>query len=144
MILHAQLEKDCFVIGRFSLCALLLLNDSRYPWFILVPQREGITEIHQLTAADQQQLMRESCLLAAWIEKEFNADKINVAALGNMVPQLHIHHIVRYKTDPAWPAPVWGKFPAVPYDTAAVAEIVAKLEGLQLFVSTELTISPDH
>lgn len=133
MILHPQLEKDCFVVGHLPLCALLLLNDSQYPWFILVPQREGITEIHQLTEADQQQLMRESCQLAALIESEFNADKINVAALGNMVPQLHIHHIVRYKTDPAWPAPVWGKFPAIPYDAGVVAEVVAKLRGLPSF-----------
>ena len=115
MILHPQLEKDCFVVGRFPLCVLLLINDANYPWFILVPQRESITEIHQLTDEDQQQLIRESSMLAACIEKEFNADKINVAALGNMVPQLHIHHIVRYKTDPAWPAPVWGKLEATPY-----------------------------
>jgi len=115
MVLHPQLEKDCFVVGRFPLCVLLLINDANYPWFILVPQRENITEIHQLTDEDQQQLMRESSMLAACIEKEFNADKINVAALGNMVPQLHIHHIVRYKSDPAWPAPVWGKLEAVPY-----------------------------
>ena len=115
MILHTQLEKDCFVIGRFPLSLLLLINDANYPWFILVPQREGITEIHQLSEDDQQQLMRESSMLAAAIEKEFNADKINIAALGNMVPQLHIHHIVRYKTDSAWPAPVWGKLSAIPY-----------------------------
>ncbi|PJA33790.1 MAG: diadenosine tetraphosphate hydrolase [Zetaproteobacteria bacterium CG_4_9_14_3_um_filter_53_7] len=115
MILHPQLEKDCFVVGQLSLCTVLLMNDSSYPWFILVPQREGITEIHQLSEEDQQQLMRESSQLAAVIEKEFNADKINIAALGNMVPQLHIHHIVRYRTDPAWPAPVWGKFPNESY-----------------------------
>ena len=115
MILHPQLEKDCFVIGQLPLCALLLMNDANYPWFILVPQRENITEIHQLSDEDQQQLMRESSQLAAVIEKEFNADKINIAALGNMVPQLHIHHIVRYKSDPAWPAPVWGKLEAIPY-----------------------------
>ena len=115
MILHPQLEKDCFVIGRLPLSLLLLINDANYPWFILVPQREDITEIHQLSDKDQQQLMRESSQLAAVIEKAFNADKINVAALGNMVPQLHIHHIVRYKSDPAWPAPVWGKVEAIPY-----------------------------
>ena len=131
MILHPQLEKDCFVIGQFPLCALLLMNDSNYPWFILVPQREGITEIHQLSEADQQQLMRESSMLAAVIEKEFNADKINIAALGNMVPQLHIHHIVRYKTDPAWPAPVWGKFPSSPYDDEKV-RLICKDIGMQL------------
>jgi diadenosine tetraphosphate (Ap4A) HIT family hydrolase len=109
------------VIGHFSLSVLLLMNDANYPWFILVPQRENITEIHQLSEQDQQQLMKESSQLATCIEKEFNADKINFAALGNMVPQLHIHHIVRYKSDPAWPAPVWGKLPASPY-TAADAE----------------------
>ncbi|GAV21057.1 HIT domain protein [Mariprofundus micogutta] len=127
MILHPQLEKDCFIVGQFKLCTLLLLNDSNYPWFILVPQREGITEIHQLSEADQQQLMRESSMLASCIEKEFNADKINIAALGNMVPQLHIHHIVRYKSDPAWPAPVWGEFPAKSYDSAKANEMMTVL-----------------
>ena len=115
MILHPQLKQDCFVIGSFPLSVLLLLNDSRYPWFILVPQRPDIHEIHQLPEADQQQLMRESSLLAECIETEFKADKINVAALGNVVPQLHIHHIVRYRSDPAWPAPVWGKLSALAY-----------------------------
>ncbi|ATX81267.1 Diadenosine tetraphosphate (Ap4A) hydrolase [Mariprofundus ferrinatatus] len=129
MILHPQLEKDCFVVGQLPLCAVLLMNDSNYPWFILVPQREGVTEIHQLPEADQQQLIRESCMFASVIEKEFGADKINIAALGNMVPQLHIHHIVRYKTDPAWPAPVWGKFPASPYDeerSRQICEVIGK------------------
>jgi len=123
MILHPQLEKDCFVVARLPLCAVLLMNDANYPWFILVPQREGITEIHQLSEKEQQQLMRESSQLAAVIESEFKADKINIAALGNMVPQLHVHHIVRYKTDPAWPAPVWGKFPAAPYEEKKVRQI---------------------
>jgi len=144
MILHPQLEKDCFVIGCFPLCAVLLLNDANYPWFILVPQREGISEIHQLSDTDQQQLMRESSLLAACIETAFNADKINIAALGNMVPQLHVHHIVRYKTDPAWPAPVWGKLPAIPYSADAIADIVAKFEGLQSFAHTTIPILSNH
>jgi len=117
MILHPQLQKDCFIVGEFPLCLLLLLNDSNYPWFILVPQREDISEIHQLSKNDQQQLMHESSALAECIEQTFKADKINVAALGNMVPQLHVHHIVRYTTDIAWPAPVWGKVSAIPYST---------------------------
>lgn len=116
-ILHDQLRNDCFVVGQFPLSLLLMLNDSNYPWFILVPQRAGITEMHQLREPEQQQLMRESSLLAATIEQLFNADKINIAALGNLVPQLHIHHIVRYRTDPAWPAPIWGAAPAVPYSS---------------------------
>ena len=130
MILHPQLEKDCFVIGRLPLSAVLLMNDANYPWFILVPQREGITEIHQLTEEDQQQLMRESSQLAVAIEKEFKADKINVAALGNVVPQLHVHHIVRYKTDPAWPAPVWGRVPAKPYAENEMIDISSRLRPL--------------
>ncbi len=130
MILHPQLEQDCFIVGQFPLSALLLLNDSQYPWFILVPQREDVSEIHQLSASDQQQLMRESSLLAACIEKEFKADKINIAALGNMVPQLHIHHIVRYKNDPAWPAPVWGKATAVPYSGHLAASLCTNMYRL--------------
>jgi len=127
MILHPQLAQDCFIVGQFPLSALLLLNDSQYPWFILVPQRQDVSEIHQLSASDQQQLIRESSLLAACIEKEFKADKINIAALGNMVPQLHIHHIVRYKNDPAWPAPVWGYATAVPYSGQLAASLCANM-----------------
>jgi len=130
VILHPQLKQDCFIVGQFPLSALLLLNDRMYPWFILVPQRENVSEIHQLAESDQQQLMRESSLLAACIEQEFKADKINIAALGNMVPQLHIHHIVRYKTDPAWPAPVWGNRPAVPYNESDARFLCARLQYL--------------
>ncbi len=113
--LHPQLAKDCVELGRFDLCRLLLMNDSLYPWFILVPDREGISEIFQLAETDQRLLMRESLQLARTIHAAFQADKLNIAALGNVVPQLHIHHIVRYRNDPAWPAPVWGKLPARPY-----------------------------
>jgi len=130
MILHEQLAQDCVVIGRFPLSLLLLMNDSQYPWFILVPQRQGVSEIHQLSDADQQQLMRESSLLAACIETEFKADKINIAALGNVAPQLHIHHIVRYRDDPAWPAPVWGRLPAVAYSETEAASLCARLQTL--------------
>jgi len=130
MILHAQLEQDCLVIGRFPLSVLLLLNDARYPWFILVPQQHGVSEIHQLSEPDQQQLIRESSLLAACIEKAFKADKINIAALGNVVPQLHIHHIVRYKSDAVWPAPVWGKLPALAYSEQDAASLCARMRRL--------------
>ncbi|MDQ6995844.1 MAG: HIT domain-containing protein [Mariprofundus sp.] len=124
------MQHDCFVLGRFPLSALLLLNDANYPWFILVPQREDVSEIHQLSEADQQQLMRESSLLAACIETEFEADKINVAALGNVVPQLHIHHIVRYKDDPAWPAPVWGKLESLPYKQRDASTLIVRMQSL--------------
>ena len=121
--LHPQLQADCIPLGRFPLCQLLLLNDANYPWFILVPEREDISEIYQLAAEDQQQLLRESSHLAQQLADHFKADKMNIAALGNVVPQLHLHHIVRYRHDPAWPAPVWGKIPPRFYNAAAVAAL---------------------
>jgi len=105
--LHPQLEKDCFVLGEFTLCSLLLLNDANYPWFILLPNRENTREIHQLSVEDQQQLMTESMFFSHCLEQVFHPDKLNIAALGNMVPQLHIHHIARFTGDACWPAPVW-------------------------------------
>ncbi|MDQ6970296.1 MAG: HIT domain-containing protein [Mariprofundus sp.] len=140
--LHPQLQQDCFIVGQFPLCLLLLLNDSNYPWFILLPQREhpcnhsddhsdeGLRELHQLSERDQQQFMRESSALASCIEQTFKADKINIAALGNMVPQLHIHHIVRHTSDAAWPAPVWGKVSAVPYSPDDAEEICQRMQKL--------------
>lgn len=103
------------------------MNDSNYPWFILVPEREDVSEIHQLNEADQRQLISESSTLSRCITQLFNADKINIAALGNIVPQLHVHHIVRYRTDGAWPAPVWGKLAARPYTDDQLALIIDKL-----------------
>lgn len=106
--LHAQLKQDCFVVGQFELCLVLLLNDSQFPWFILVPQRENIREIYELQSEDQQLLIQESSYFSQQLATIFEAEKLNVAAIGNIVPQLHVHHIVRYQTDKAWPAPVWG------------------------------------
>ena len=125
--LHPQLAKDCFVIGQFELCQLLLMNDQNYPWFILVPQRENISEIYQLTVADQMLLWRESTGLSETLAQHFAADKMNVAALGNVVPQLHVHHIVRYQRDPAWPAPVWGKLAAKPYSESELQQLLSSL-----------------
>lgn len=110
-----RLLNDGEVLGKFELCHVLLMRDANYPWCVLVPDREDKTEVFELSQKDQQQLQRESNTLLAFLKKEFNADKMNVAALGNVVAQLHIHHIVRYKTDIAWPAPVWGAFPALAY-----------------------------
>lgn len=135
--LHPQLEKDCLLLGRFELCKLLLMKDANYPWFILVPDRQGITEIYQLTAQEQQQLMRESSIMAKLLVEEFHADKVNIAALGNVVPQLHVHHIGRYRNDPAWPAPVWGACAARSYDDEALQMLLDKtlgtLQGLAEF-----------
>ena len=113
--LHPQLAKDTFVLGEFAVSLVLLINDKQYPWCILVPQRENMREIYELDATTRLQVLEESCLLAATMQRLFTADKMNVAALGNVVPQLHIHHIARLQSDPAWPLPVWGKLPARPY-----------------------------
>jgi diadenosine tetraphosphate (Ap4A) HIT family hydrolase len=134
-VLHPQLAADCIVLGRFPLCHLLLMNDRNYPWFILVPDRADIREIYQLEATDRNQLLNESCLLSEFLMNEFNGDKLNVAALGNLVPQLHLHHVVRYESDPAWPTPVWGKHAALPYSETALEEVKTKfrIAGLKDF-----------
>jgi diadenosine tetraphosphate (Ap4A) HIT family hydrolase len=113
--LHPRLAADTFAIGDLPLCRVLLLNDAQYPWFVLVPRRENTSEIFLLDDADQQQLLRESSRLSRALMDAFRGDKLNVAALGNVVPQLHVHHIVRYRDDPAWPGAVWGRYPPVPY-----------------------------
>jgi len=125
--LHPQLEKDCIVIGEFSLCSLLLLNDANYPWFILLPNRENISEIHQLSVTDQHQLMAESMFFSRCLEQVFHPDKLNIAALGNVVPQLHIHHIARFNTDACWPAPVWGAVSSTPYHKEQVETVKKQL-----------------
>ena len=130
--LHPRLQQDCLVLGRFELSRALLMNDSTYPWLILVPERPGIREIHELTDADQMQLIRESSRLAAHLERVFDADKLNVAAIGNLVPQLHVHHVVRYRTDPAWPAPVWGHGPLRPYEPGELAQFLKRLQPARL------------
>jgi len=106
------------------------MNDQQYPWLILVPMVNDVSEIFELSESEQRLLMTESNFLLEVLCHEFNADKMNVAALGNMVPQLHIHHIVRYKSDIAWPAPVWGKFPMKPYSEKALAEMLTKLKKI--------------
>jgi diadenosine tetraphosphate (Ap4A) HIT family hydrolase len=126
--IHPQLRNDCLILGKLELCHVLLMRDANYPWCILVPDREDITEIHHLNEADQQQLMRESALLSRALETVFSPDKLNIAALGNIVPQCHIHHVVRYRTDPAWPAPVWGRVAVKEYSEDALAEVVTALK----------------
>ncbi|TQV74878.1 HIT domain-containing protein [Aliikangiella marina] len=132
--LHPQLAKDSYILGNFSLSQLLLINDSQFPWFILVPRKVAITEVFQLDSNSQQQLWSESSHLSETVMNLFKGDKLNVAAIGNLVPQLHLHHIVRYKADPLWPSPIWGKLPMVAYDFEVVLQIQEKLgRGLQDF-----------
>jgi diadenosine tetraphosphate (Ap4A) HIT family hydrolase len=120
--LHPQLQKDCISIGKLALCRLLLMNDNQFPWLILVPEIAGITEIYQLNKQQQMLLIEESSFLAERLSELYRPDKLNIAAIGNLVPQLHVHHIVRYRTDKAWPAPVWGKFPAVAYSEQEITD----------------------
>jgi len=127
--LHPRLAADTREITRLPLCRVLLMNDRRFPWAILVPQRADIREIHQLSAADRATLIEEIARVASVMEKLHKADKMNVAALGNMVPQLHVHIIARFATDPAWPTPIWGKGTAEAYDPAQMEAAVAKIKG---------------
>ncbi len=114
--LHARLAADCHVLADWPLSRLLLMNDAQYPWCILVPRQTDAREVHELAEDDQLQLLRESSRLGRAMMHAFKGYKLNVAALGNMVPQLHLHHIVRQQTDAAWPAPVWGKHAPVAYE----------------------------
>lgn len=125
--LDSRLQQDCLLVGDFPLCRLLLMNDSNYPWFILVPRREEVSELFQLDADDQRQLWQETALLAETLKDTFAADKMNVATLGNVVNQLHMHVIVRRREDAAWPAPVWGRHPAQPYSEQQMGQIIDKL-----------------
>lgn len=125
--LHPQLAHDCFELADFPLCKLLLCNDSAYPWFILVPKVNDIKDVYQLDWQQQQQLLNESSLLSELVMQVFDGDKMNVAALGNVVEQLHVHHVVRYKTDVSWPKPIWGQQELTPYTEAELAELKDKL-----------------
>ena len=126
-LLDDKLKSDSHFLMDLPLCTLLLANDSNYPWFILVPRVNDISEVYQLEWQQQQQLLNESSTVAEYIHQYFNADKINVAALGNVVKQLHIHHVVRYKSDASWPAPIWGNKPTVPYSKTELENVKSKL-----------------
>ena len=113
--LHERLAADTAAVTTLDLCRVLLMQDARWPWLILVPERAGVTEIHQLNQTDRGRLIEEVVRTSEALERLFAPDKVNVGALGNMVPQLHVHVIARRRDDPAWPGPVWGHGAAVPY-----------------------------
>lgn len=115
---HEQLLNNCTVIGDASLCRVLLMNDARFPWLILVPRIEGLRDFHEVRVNDRSALFSEIESASLTVKKLIDADKINVAALGNQVPQLHVHVIGRLTSDEAWPGPVWGVGLPVPYDDA--------------------------
>jgi len=128
--LDPQLAADTILLGDSPLCKILLMNDAQFPWVILVPMRNSITEIYHLNKADQAQLHEESIALSSLLMTHFNGDKLNVAAIGNIVSQLHIHHIVRFNDDPVWPKPVWGNISALPYSSEQLEKMSSELNAL--------------
>ena len=130
--LHPDLKRDGIPMGTFDQCLVLLINDAAYPWFVLVPKREGISDMIDLTPEDYRQMCEESSIFSKAIMEIFEGEKLNVAALGNMTPQLHIHHIVRYKSDAAWPGPIWGKQPMQPYTDAQSKKILQQLAAADM------------
>ena len=128
-VLDARLQRDCLHLADFPLCRLLMMDDARFPWFLLVPRVPGARDATE----DYRRLWEESADLCRAMRTAFTPHKLNVAALGNQVPQLHVHHIARYQGDAAWPAPVWGSGNAEACDEALAAlrrsELLAALPG---------------
>ena len=141
-VLDQRLLQDTLPVGDFPLSRLLLSNDAQYPWFILVPRRADISEIFQLSESEQSQLWKETTQLSRTLQQLFDADKMNVAALGNVVSQLHMHVIVRHKSDAAWPAPVWGKHPGVAYTAEQATDIIERLKAALVSDPEFVEVSP--
>lgn len=127
--LDERLRLDTLCVGHTALSVILLMNDARYPWLILVPQRPDIAEIHHLTAPDQALLWQESAVLARTLEQVYSPDKLNIAAIGNRVRQLHIHHVARYVSDAVWPNPVWGLGQSTPYAEQKAERTIQRLQS---------------
>jgi diadenosine tetraphosphate (Ap4A) HIT family hydrolase len=125
--LHPQLAEDTTPVGELALSRVLLMNDANYPWLILVPRRAGAVEIADLPDDDQVLLMREIAQASRALKAVSACDKLNVAAIGNVVPQLHVHVVARRRDDAAWPKPVWGATPAIAYAPAARDALIARL-----------------
>jgi diadenosine tetraphosphate (Ap4A) HIT family hydrolase len=125
--LHAQLKNDTIDIGDLPLSRVLVIKDANYPWLLLVPRREGAVEIIDLDEVEQAQLMTEVSRVARALKEITKCDKLNVAALGNVVPQLHVHVIARRKGDAAWPRPVWGVVPPLAHDAEEVQNFISAI-----------------
>lgn len=128
--LHSKLAADTLPIGDWPLCRILLMNDSTFPWLIFVPRRENVCEIIDLKEIDQQQLITEISRASHSLKSALNPDKLNIAALGNVVSQLHVHLIARYKTDSAWPRPIWGSTPSIPFSSSLVDLEITKFKSI--------------
>ena len=128
--LHSQLKSDTHFICDLPLSSALLMNDANYLWLILVPRKPDLVELTDLSFAEQTQVLQEINSVAKILKKEFNAEKLNIAALGNVVSQLHIHVIGRKKNDATFQKPVWGNAPAKPYATKEAEALIQKLKSL--------------
>jgi diadenosine tetraphosphate (Ap4A) HIT family hydrolase len=122
--LPPRLTADTIPVTDWPLCRVLLMRDANYPWLVLVPRRHGVTEIHELDEGDRHTLIEEVATASHRLQNLTQAHKINVAALGNVVPQLHIHVVARFTTDPSWPKPVWGAVPAKPYTDSEMTRLL--------------------
>ena len=125
--LHPQLKTDTIDIGDLPLCRVLVIKDANYPWLLLVPRRADAVEIIDLDEVQQAQLMTEIARVSRALKEVTRCDKLNVAALGNLVPQLHVHIIARRASDAAWPRPVWGVMPPLPHDAEEVQNFIGAL-----------------
>jgi len=128
-VLDPRLEAETSAIGELGLCKVLLMDDARFPWIVLVPKRADLVEIIDLGSADLVRLIEEIATASGVLEAATSPHKLNVAALGNVVRQLHVHIIARFENDAAWPSPVWGKGERVPYQPVARAEFSGKLRA---------------
>ncbi|AFJ01328.1 HIT family hydrolase, diadenosine tetraphosphate hydrolase [Methylophaga frappieri] len=128
--LHPQLKNDTFPVGDLPLCQVLLMKDARFTWLIMVPRRDAVSEVFELNMKDQQQFWHESALVAEKLKKLSHADKINLAALGNQVPQLHMHVIARFQSDAAWPLPVWGQGDADQFTDETADQTLSQLREM--------------
>jgi diadenosine tetraphosphate (Ap4A) HIT family hydrolase len=127
--LHPKLASDTIALAEWSLSRVRLMNDQRYGWIVLIPRAPGATEIHDLSPAQRTLLIEEIARASNALSKGLGAKKINVGALGIIVPQLHIHIVARNEGDPAWPGPVWGHSEAVPYDWAKLSTMTKALQA---------------
>ena len=127
--LHPTLDKDTVEVARLDICRVLLMRDETYPWLILVPAINELRDLDDLSAPERTQVMAEIDRTSKAMKAVFQPDKMNVAALGNVVEQLHIHVIARFQSDPAWPAPVWGAHPAKDYQDPHRWEIITELRS---------------
>ena len=127
-VLHERLDADTVHVIDWSLCRVLLTNDASYPWLILVPMRAGLCDFHDVASADKPALIEEIDRASNALQRLHDPDKINIAALGNMVPQLHIHVVARFTRDPAWPGPIWGEGSLAPYESAQLSDTVDALK----------------